>query len=73
MGIPHLYREIVKKDPSIIVNKIPACTRLFLDFNGIIHNSANRIKSKYIENPNKYQGIDIEDILFKEIIKKIKP
>jgi 5'-3' exoribonuclease 1 len=68
MGIPHLYREIVKKDPSIIVNKIPDCTRLFLDFNGIIHNSANRIKSKYIENPNKYQDIDIEDILFKEII-----
>lgn len=62
MGIPHLYREIVKKDPSIIVNKIPACNRLFLDFNGIIHNSANRIKSKYIENNN------IEDLLFKEII-----
>jgi 5'-3' exonuclease len=50
MGIPHLYREIVKNNPEVIVDKLPnTCKRLFLDFNSIIHQCANTLKQKCLD------------------------
>ena len=60
MGIPHLYREIVKNSPHVIVDNIStSVTRLFLDFNSIIHQCVNELKTRCVE-------VDIH--IFKEIV-----
>lgn len=62
MGIPHLYREIVKNNPDVIVDKLPnigKCSRIFLDFNSIIHQCANTLKQKCL---------DVDTHIFQEII-----
>jgi 5'-3' exonuclease len=53
MGIPFLYREIIKKNPDVIIDKLPISTkRLFLDFNSIIHQCVNDLKNKCLNIDN---------------------
>jgi 5'-3' exonuclease len=43
MGIPMYAKTVTRKYPSIIDPTMPKCTRLFLDLNCAIHQSANSI------------------------------
>lgn len=84
MGIPFFFKTIVSAYPDIytkcINHKIVKCDRLFLDFNCILHQSANTI----MENINKEKKVlkteDIEDLIIEDsliytisIIRKCTP
>lgn len=83
MGIPFFFKTIVSSYPDIYTkccNKIIKCDRLFLDFNCILHQSANAI----MENINKEKKVvkteEIEDLIIENsliytisIIRKCNP
>lgn len=37
MGIPSLFRNLIKQDDTLLSTKVPACDHLFLDYNCLIH------------------------------------
>jgi 5'-3' exonuclease len=43
MGIPFLYQHLVRRHPQIVVSAPPACQRLLLDFNSLIHAAARDV------------------------------
>jgi 5'-3' exoribonuclease 1 len=43
MGIPLYFRKIVSQHHGLIIDTVPKCSRLFIDFNGIIHGAAARV------------------------------
>jgi 5'-3' exonuclease len=46
MGIPYLFRDLVRSYPRIVRNRLPcAPDSLYVDFNGIVHTSAARVAS----------------------------
>lgn len=61
MGIPFLFGVLLKKNANIITNEIPKCSKLYLDFNAIIHTASATVVNRIIE----YKNQDI----FDEIIK----
>jgi 5'-3' exonuclease len=58
MGIPFLYREVIKQNPHVITDQISSCDRLFLDFNSIIHQCANTLK---------HNNKNVDDNIFKAV------
>lgn len=62
MGIPHYYREIINNYKNIIVPFTHSCTRLFIDFNSVIHQSSSAVVSL---KPHTYTYTDI----FEEIVR----
>ncbi len=44
MGLPLYLRHILDKYPHCVLHRFPPCARLFVDFNGIIHNAAATAK-----------------------------
>jgi 5'-3' exoribonuclease 1 len=71
MGIPFYFGEIISKSPltkrfNIISDKLPQrSTRLFLDFNSIIHPCSAEVVSRL---SNK---VEVNDLLYKSIFDKI--
>lgn len=74
MGIPHYYRNIINTYRNIIVPLTDVkCSNLFIDFNSIIHQSANTVTTL---NPNAYTSQDIFDEIIRNtniLIDKCKP
>lgn len=64
MGIPYYFHKITQEYKNIIISSAPKCDRLFLDFNGIIHNVFNRVKNEV--SPTICKN-DFEDILITNI------
>lgn len=44
MGLPLYLRHILDKYPHCVLRRFPPCARLFVDFNGLIHNAAAAVK-----------------------------
>ena len=63
MGIPYLYSNIVRKNPNVVVNHPPKCSRLFLDYNSIIHQVVNHLK-----NERGRVSIEFRDIFEKVVV-----
>lgn len=66
MGIPYYFHKLTNEHKNIISNECPKCDRLFLDFNGIIHNTYNRVKNDVHETMDTKQ---FESLLIKNVIK----
>lgn len=62
MGIPYYFYAVVAKNGNIIKDELKQCTRLFLDFNSIIHCCSAAVVSK---NPTGYT----HQTIFEEIVK----
>ncbi len=75
MGIPYFYQEIIKQNPNLVRDKLTncSCSRLFLDFNSIIH----PISAKVIQaNPDTFTYNHIFEEIYQHtmcIIKTINP
>lgn len=66
MGIPLYFHKITNQYKNIVSAQSPQrCDRLFLDFNGIIHNVYNTIKTSYEQSVSQDT---FEDILINEVI-----
>ena len=65
MGIPLFFRKIVSQNQRLIIEEAPACQRLFLDFNGIIHGAAARVLQ---ESSISLSKIHHEERIIKETI-----
>ena len=62
MGIPFYFYTIINQHPYIVDDKVPKCSRLFLDFNSIIHNTANALLTN---------GIDVDTHIYEDIVKYV--
>lgn len=65
MGIPYYFYKITNEHKNIITSTVPKCDRLFLDFNGIIHNVYNDIKN---DVSNNIETHEFETILITKVI-----
>lgn len=72
MGIPYYFYKITQQYNNIISPNKQKCDRLFLDFNGIIHNCYNSIKIQdNFESINDFEKkLIIEVIKYTELIYK---
>ena len=68
MGIPYLYSNIVRKNPSIVVSVPPKCSRLFLDFNSIVHQVVNELKNEVQNEVPGRSKIEFHDIFERIVI-----
>jgi 5'-3' exonuclease len=68
MGIPYYFYKVTQQFNNIVSPNKQQCDRLFLDFNGIIHNCFNTIKT--LDDYNS--DIELEETLIKEVIKYTK-
>jgi 5'-3' exonuclease len=66
MGIPLYFHKITKSHKNIITSYKQKCDRLFLDFNGIIHNVFQNIKKEY--NNHETTKDDFEEELMNKVI-----
>lgn len=65
MGIPYYFRDIVTKNRSVITKTLPACDRLYLDYNSVIHTSSAKVVNAKI-----WQNYEVmEHAIFQNIIK----
>jgi len=62
MGIPFYFAKVVRQFPHILHGKPPQCSRLFLDFNGIIHTCAAELKG-IVHHPDPKLEFDFEKAL----------
>lgn len=74
MGIPFYFKNLVRTHSGDVIkpiSKLQRCDRLFLDFNSIIHQSANLIVNKNPLAPyDKLQTLVINEVM-EEIVKVI--
>lgn len=65
MGIPLYFNKITNQYKNVVHSNKQKCDRLFLDFNGIIHNVVNTIKSQVaIDMPlDEFEELLIEKII----------
>lgn len=73
MGIPHYYRSIVRQHKNIVIQRAPACHRLLIDFNAVVHQSAALLIN---ERPGdvSYENIIRETIMTtKALISAVNP
>lgn len=62
MGIPHYFHVLIKTYPNIVRHDPPSkCTDYFLDFNGIIHQSANKVLSQDIKDDGFSETLILEE------------
>ena len=75
MGIPFFFREVVRKHPDIIGQNVTICDRLFLDFNSVIHGSAQLVLSQQSQPPQTIEQSICKECVFKifEITKTCMP
>lgn len=77
MGIPYYFYKIASQHKHTISSFSQKCDRLFLDFNGIIHNSYNSIKHNVssTESPSVFENILIDNVItyMESIIHYTKP
>lgn len=77
MGIPLYFRKIISQNNGLIIETVPKCNRLFLDFNGIIHGAAARVlESPEVSPTVEYheERIIQETILYMNtIVQHVKP
>lgn len=59
MGIPYYFYTIINQCQDILIDKCSQCSRLFLDFNSIIHNTAYALLQK---------EQDVDTHIYKDII-----
>lgn len=61
MGIPHYFRKITQQHANVVLNRPPSqqpCDRLFLDYNGVIHNAAARVTKTLTQDEFESKTID---------------
>ena len=65
MGIPYYFYKIASQHKHTISSFSQKCDRLFLDFNGIIHNSYNSIKHNVssTESPSVFENKLIDNFI----------
>ena len=65
MGIPYYFYKIASQHKHTISSFSQKCDRLFLDFNGIIHNSYNSIKHNVssTESPHVFENLLIDNVI----------
>jgi 5'-3' exonuclease len=71
MGVPQYFRAITRKYPTVIDSNKPSCSRLFLDFNCIIHLAANNIFNMNQNMPKEMIERDIVHHTIDYVIKII--
>jgi 5'-3' exonuclease len=67
MGIPFYFRVIAREHPDILCATRPACSHLYVDFNGMIHQAAQRV----IRDPS-LRSDDIETAICDETWKYLE-
>lgn len=80
MGIPYYFANIVHSNPAILTN-MTACSRLYLDFNSVIHGCSANVINKLVDAAGNSKNITDQVIqthtpqvyqsIFKEIIKHV--
>lgn len=77
MGIPYYFYKIASQHKHTISSFSQKCDRLFLDFNGIIHNSYNSIKHTVTltESSSAFESLLIDNVIkyMESIIYYTKP
>lgn len=78
MGIPFYFKSIINKYSNIVnyLHHNARCEALFLDFNSIIHQSAQRVvgSTKFTTQKELYDSIFAEILKYtKQIVKLVKP
>ena len=64
MGIPFYFKNIINRHSDIIIKNAPSCHRLFLDYNCVLHQSANAVITKHPHvDIQVIEGMIIEDSL----------
>lgn len=60
MGIPYYFRKITQQHKNVVLSHPPPsrCDRLFLDYNGIVHNAAARVSKSLDHDEFERQTID---------------
>ena len=73
MGIPFYYRHLILKDQKNLLCNLHDCDRLFLDFNSVIHTSAQEALQHALQQAqqqredNSVSKSHIESMIFEEI------